>query len=171
MGTRRILMALGLIGAYILIAGSYQTAQNWQRELQTEAEAIISLNTRAEAIDAYYRAKNMPLAGYGEKFVTEADKNGIDWRLLPAIAVRESSGGIHACGANPFGWASCKRSFNTIEEAITSVSSHLGGNNENTAHYYSGKSTEEILKTYNPPSIVPTYAEEVISIMDQIAPR
>lgn len=164
-------MVIGLIGTYILIAGSYQTAQNWKQRLQIESEANTLLKTRAEAIDSYYMERNMPLAGYGKNFVTEAEKNGIDWRLLPAIAVRESSGGIHACGANPFGWASCKRSFNTIEEAIASVSNHLGGNNENTAHFYAGKSTKEILKTYNPPSIVPTYAEEVISIMDRIAPR
>ena len=35
----------------------------------------------------------MPLFGMGMKMCKEAEKNELDWRLLPAIAVRESTGG------------------------------------------------------------------------------
>ena len=45
---------------------------------------------------------------------------------------------------------------------------NLGGNNPKTAKHYADKTTDQILKAYNPPSIVPHYAEQVISIMNEI---
>ncbi len=130
-----------------------------------------TLKAKAEAIDAYFREHDMPLEGTGKKMVEEAEKNGLDWRLLAAIAVRESTGGKHECKRvpnNAFGWGSCKISFDSNEEAIETVARNLGGNNPNTARYYENKDTKEILRAYNPPSIVPKYAEQVISIMDDI---
>jgi len=126
---------------------------------------------KAEAIDAYFESRNMPLSGMGTKMVQEAEKNNLDWRLLPAIAVRESSGGKNDCikvTFNPFGWGSCKIGFSSNEEAIEIVAKNLGGNNPNTAKHYSEKNTEEILKAYNPPSIVPNYVKQVMKIMDDI---
>lgn len=121
---------------------------------------------QAEKIDTYFKARSMPLAGYGEKFVTSAEKHGIDWRLLPAIAVRESSGGKQACGHNPFGWGSCKISFKTYDEAIETLARNLGGKNPNTAAYYSG-TTERKLHHYNG-TVMPTYTQEVLNIMESI---
>jgi hypothetical protein len=129
------------------------------------------LQAKADAIDAYFKAHNMPLQGLGNKMVQEAEKNGLDWRLLAAIAVRESTGGIHDCqnvDHNFFGWGSCKISFKSDEEAIETVAMNLGGNNPNTSSHYSGKTTKEILQEYNPPSVVPTYAKQVMAIMDEI---
>lgn len=123
---------------------------------------------RGLAINDYFQDRKMPLAGYGEYMVAAADRNGIDWRILPAIAIRESSGGIHACGFNPFGYGSCKGEvgkFESWEEAIDVVSEALG-----SGRYYSGKDLRAKLETYNPPSIVPTYADEVIAIMKKISP-
>lgn len=126
---------------------------------------------RAEKIDQYFKDRNMPLAGYGKKMVEVADKNDIDWRLIPAIAVRESTGGKHACKSvtfNPFGWGSCKIGFKSYDHAIEVLGKNLGGNNPNTSRHYSDKDVEGILKTYNPPHIVPQYANQVINIMDAI---
>ncbi|KKR42492.1 MAG: hypothetical protein UT78_C0015G0010 [Candidatus Nomurabacteria bacterium GW2011_GWF2_40_12] len=129
------------------------------------------LKARAEAIDAYFAERGMPLKGMGEKMVEEAIKNDLDWRLLPAIAVRESTGGKHECKRvpnNAFGWGSCKISFKSNEQAIETVARNLGGNNPNTARHYDEKTVIEILRAYNPPSIVPKYAEQVMAIMDVI---
>ena len=126
---------------------------------------------KAEAIDAYFRERKMPLEGTGAKMVEEAARNELDWRLLPAIAVRESTGGKFECkkvSNNAFGWGSCKIGFESNEKAIEVVAKNLGGNNPNTARHYEDKTTEEILKAYNPPSIVLKYADQVISIMDEI---
>lgn len=105
----------------------------------------------------------------GGKMVAIASTYDIDWRLLPAIAIRESSGGLHACGYNPFGWASCAKPigvFNSWDEAIETVGGALG-----KGHAYAGKDLRAKLETYNPPSIVPTYADEVILIMNKIGPN
>lgn len=123
---------------------------------------------RPDDIDEYFAARHMPLAGSGAVMVAAADENGIDWRLLPAIAVQESTGGKKACGPNPFGWASCRRTFSSIEEAIATVARHLGGNATSTRRYYADRTTAQKLEVYNPRSIAPDYPEEVAAIMAEI---
>ena len=132
------------------------------------------LKAKTDAIDDYFKSHDMPLLGMGMKMVEEAEKNNLDWRLLPAIAVRESTGGKFDCKKvenNPFGWGSCKIGFNSIDEAIETVARNLGGNNPNTEKHYADKTITQILRAYNPPSIVPRYAQQVISIMNDIGPE
>lgn len=137
-----------------------------------EAESRIeTLKAQAQAIDAYFASRDMPLSGMGMKMAEEADKNDIDWRLLPAIAVRESTGGKNDCEKvkhNFFGWGSCKIGFKSDDEAIEIVAKNLGGNNPNTAKHYENKTIKQILRAYNPPSVVPRYAEQVMAIMKNI---
>ncbi len=129
----------------------------------------VSQKEKAELIDSFFKKYNAPLEGYGMKFVVESEKNNIDWRLLPAIAMRESTGGKHACKSVPnsvFGYGSCKISFESIDKSIEIVAASIGGNNSKTAHHYSGKTTTGILKKYN--SVIPKYTNEVIRIMKMI---
>lgn len=126
---------------------------------------------QAEAIDAYFGARNLPLEGMGMTMVLEAEKNDLDWRLLPAIAMRESTGGKFACQKatfSVFGWGSCKISFKSHEHGIETVARNLGGHNPNTARHYKDKNTEQILHAYNPPSIIPHYVKQVTAIMKEI---
>lgn len=123
---------------------------------------------RAAKIDAYYGKYDLPLVGYGMKMVLEAEENNLDWRLLPAIAMRESTGGKFACYNNPFGWGSCKIKFKTFDDAIDAVATNLGGNNPNTEKYYKDKTSEEKLHRYNG-TVVKTYVADVVRIMDKIA--
>jgi len=150
-----------------------------------EANSILAFNqvlyqkaekqkAKAKAIDDYFKSRNMPLFGVGLKMVEEAEKNNIDWRLLPALAIRESTGGKYDCKKvenNPFGWGSCKISFSSNEKAIEVVAKNLGGNNPNTAKHYANKSLKEILHSYNPPYVIPHYAQQVISIMNAIGEK
>ncbi|MDQ5962609.1 MAG: hypothetical protein QG653_416 [Patescibacteria group bacterium] len=123
---------------------------------------------KAKAIDTYFKERSMPLYGTGMTFVLVAEKYGLDWRLLPAIGVRESSGGKASCGYNAFGWGSCKlHNFHSYQEAIEAVGKNIGGANASTAKYYAGKSTKEKLYYYNG-TVVPTYPDEVIAIMNKI---
>lgn len=139
------------------------------KAIDSKVEKMLAI--QGQAIDAYFKAHDMPLEGMGRKMAEEANKNGLDWRLVPAIAVRESTGGKDDCNKvkfNPFGWGSCKIGFKSTEEAIETIARNLGGNNPNTARHYDNKSTLEILRAYNPPSIVPRYAQQVMSIMNTI---
>jgi len=133
----------------------------------TPQEAEIAKKDAEDAakIDQYFESKgNLPLAGYGPKFVAEAKKNGIDSPfLLPAIAMIESTGGKFAYNNNSFGWNSCKTSFKSIDESIEVVALNLGGNNITTARHYDGKTIEQILKKYN--SAIPTYSKKVMNVM------
>ncbi len=142
--------------------------------LDTEAQNVQEVSIedlrkeKAEAIDLYFKERSMPLLGTGMTFVLVAEKYGLDWRLLPAIGVRESSGGKAACGNNPFGWGSCKlHNFGSYEQAIEALGKNLGGGNPKTARYYAGKSTKEKLYYYNG-TVVPSYPDEVLAIMKKI---
>lgn len=136
------------------------------------AKEVVSVEdireARAQAIDAYFKERSMPLHGTGMTFVLVAEKYGLDWRLMPSIGVRESSGGKAACGYNAFGWGSCKlHNFHSYEEAIESLGRNLGGSNKNTARYYAGKSTMDKLYYYNG-TVIPSYPSEVLAIMDKM---
>ena len=141
---------------------------------QVNDEKAQTLQKQADAIDAYFKSHNMPLEGTGMKMAEEALKNGLDYRLLPGISARESTGGRDDCQKkenNPFGWASCKVGFDSLDQAIETVARNLGGNNPNTARHYANKTTAEILNKYNPPSIVKHYTKQVLSIMEDIGPE
>ncbi len=145
---------------------------NQDNNEEDKNEQIIT--KRAEAIDNYFKERDMPLYGYGRKMVIEADKNNLDWRLLAAISVRESTGGKFACkkvSFSAFGWGSCKINFKSYDESIEVIARNLGGNNPKTSRYYANKDTYGILQAYNPPSIVPQYAQQVIKIMDTIGDK
>lgn len=152
-------------------SGSSLFALNQEGEEEQQKELILS--KKAEIIDNYYKARNMPLYGYGRKMVEEAEKNDLDWRLIPAISVIETTGGRHLCknpkaGNNPFGWGSCKIGFKSFDEAIEKIALNLGGNNPKTAHHYDGKTTLEIINKYNPPSIVPDYSKKIFKVMNTL---
>jgi hypothetical protein len=127
------------------------------------------IEDRAVKIDAYFEKRGMPLAGYGSEFVAKADEYGIDWTLLAAISVAESSGGKQMCNFNPFGWGSCRSGvgdFSSISEAIDYVSMNLGGHNPRTAGAYSGNS-EADLWSYNG-TVDPLYPGKVMRYMRDI---
>lgn len=124
------------------------------------------LDDRPARIERYFQKYNMPLIGHGKTFVEVADSCGMDWRLLPAIAVRESSGGKHMQLNNPFGWGGAWIPFESIDDAIREVGRNLCGLNSSTAKWYGTTSTRKKLFYYNG-TVIPTYPEEVMWIMDQ----
>lgn len=122
---------------------------------------------RAQKIDTYFADRDMPLEGYGATLVKAAQKYDLDWRLLPAIAIKESTGGRFACGYNPFGWGSCKIKFKNYDAAIETVARNLGGANPATEQYYKNTTTKQKLHQYNG-TVVPTYTAGVLKFMDLI---
>ncbi len=172
MKKQTIQFARGLVLIPFLSAGSpfamlYEMKNTVLLSQVAPVTASVSLaQEHAEKIDAYFAKRKMPLEGYGAKMVAEAEKNNLDWRLLPAIAIKESTGGKFACYKNPFGWGSCKIKFDNWNEAIEVVAHNLGGNNPKTARYYKDKTTIEKLSRYN--SVIPTYNAEIFEFMDLI---
>ncbi len=143
------------------------------KDLKAPVEIV---DTRAEKIDAYFTQWDLPLAGYGKEMVAAADMYGIDWRLLPALAKLETTGGKNLCKNpkatfNPFGYGSCTIGFDSFEESFYAVAKTLSGNGKNTSHLYKDKSIEEILEVYNPPAtpgITKNYHGKALKVMEDI---
>ena len=161
---------LALANPGLNIESPIQTSFNLGLALspKTESSLIEILRIRqAEKIDKYFADRTMPLRGYGMKFVLVAEKYGLPYNFLPAIAVIESSGGKAAFNQNPFGWGSAKIPFKSFEEAIEVVGKNLGGANPKTVQYYASPAIEDKLWHYNE-SVVSGYTERVKGVMKKI---
>jgi hypothetical protein len=148
-------------------------------DLSNTETTTSSVDPRAEKIDAYFAQWDLPLAGYGAEMVAVSDKYDIDWTILPALAMLETTGGKNLCdnvrkgirNHNAFGYGGCSIYFATFEDAFESVAKTISGNGKNTSHLYSGKSIEEILEVYNPPGtpgMTVGYHKKAIKVMSDI---
>ncbi len=146
---------------------------------KSDTDPVSITDTRAEKIDAYFAKWDLPLAGYGAAMVAAADKYGLDWRILPALAMLETTGGKNLCdnvkngirNHNIAGFGGCSLYFSTFEACFDAVAKTISGNGENTAHLYAGKTIDEILKVYNPPGtpgMTVGYHKKAVNIMNQI---
>ena len=104
--------------------------------------------------------KGRPAVSYCQEFLDAADSYHLDWRLLPAISVVESSGGKHARNFNWFGWNSGRAKFTDPEQAIYTVAYSLG-----TTDRYRSLTPYQAMHRYNP---YHGYAEKVQDYMSQI---
>lgn len=123
--------------------------------------ASTSNQIKIENIRKYLIKRNSPLADYAKEFVDAANTYGIDYRLVAAISIIESSGGIHCFRTyNAWGWG--KSGFDSWEDGIWAVSKGLG------KYYAGGRDTPEKIATrYCPPNAV-KWGNNVSYIMNQI---
>jgi hypothetical protein len=115
---------------------------------------------RAVRVKNFFEKNGCPLSKLASQFVREADANALDWRLLPSITFIESSGGKYYQNNNVFGWNSCRTRFTSVRAGLHLVASTLGNST-----LYRDKTTDAILRTYNPSA---DYAYRVKSIMQQM---
>lgn len=130
--------------------------------VQTISQDQIYHNNRVEKIRKYLSNRGAPLAKYAEDFVDAAEHYGIDYRLVAAISIIESSGGKNTFRPyNAWGWG--KSGFDSWEDGIWSVSKGL-------AKYYSlGMTTpQSISRSYCPPS-ADKWASKVSYVMSMIS--
>ncbi len=95
--------------------------------------------------------KGTPLAPYSEYMVDVADKYEIDYRLIPAIAMKESGGGaaISEVTHNAWGFENGRTKFDSWETAIDTV-----GRTLKTRYIAKGLTTpEQIMAVYAPPQL------------------
>jgi len=117
---------------------------------------------KIENIRNFLIERNSPLAQYASEFVYAANEYGIDYRLVAAISIVESSGGIHNFKPyNAWGWGSY--GFDDWKDGIWSVSKGLA-----TGYYSRGLDTPlEIARVYCPPS-ASSWSGKVTRLMNQI---
>lgn len=107
---------------------------------------------------------NSPLAIYAEDIVKYADKNNIDYRLVPAISGVESTFGkkIPYDSYNAYGWANGDYKFESWSDSIATVSSVLKKNYIDRG----AVTVQQISRIYAPPST--TWGSNVSFFMSKI---
>lgn len=103
-----------------------------------------------------------PVVTLSEDFVRAADDNQLDWRLLPSIAVIESSGGKAYRNNNVFGWRNGDQVFPSIRAGLNHVAYKLG-----RSPLYRSRSSLGKLRLYNPNE---EYPGNVMAVMNRISP-
>lgn len=112
---------------------------------------ITSEDGREEALDEFFAEYNSPLEGHAKTIIEEADSHNIDYRLLPAIAMQEStlckkviSGSNNCWGFGIYGGKVTR--FNDYDHAIRVIT-------ETLAKKYVAKGYEtpsQIVRKYTP---------------------
>lgn len=148
---RRLLFCAGLLGVSAVSNLAQQPAQSVYKD-----------DPRLPRLQAFFHDAHCLLQHLAPDFLEAADRQGLDWRLLPSISVVETGCGRTARGNNIFGWNSGRKEFASLREAISVVASRLG-----QSKLYRGKSLSQLLATYNPR---PRYAGLVRSLMNQLGP-
>jgi len=124
-------------------------------------------DNRAKILRDYLESRNSPLAPYAQTFVDEADKNGLDWKLVAAISGLESSFGIQIPYNSYNGWGygvygDNVRRFDSWEDGIAVVSVALRNDYMNK---WNAKSVPEIGRLY---AASPTWAIRVQYFINDI---
>jgi len=123
---------------------------------------VINEDARVEVLSGFFQRTHSPLVPLAMDFLQAADNNGLDWRLLPSIAMVESGGGINYKNSNIFGWGNGNIKFDSIRGSIHYLASRLV-----RSRLYSGKELTAVLRTYNP--VLPEYPERVMRFMRRLS--
>ena len=125
-----------------------------------KSPARLPSDTRALRLKAFFDKYGCPAPYYTQEYLHAADTNNLDYRLLPAISIRESTCGRHDQLNNRWGWGSAKIGFNSVVDGIHFIARRLV-----SASVYRGRTTHAKLEAYNPR---PEYAVEVEHLMAEI---
>ena len=130
---------------------------------------IVSADARAELVKLYLQKYNSPMEDYAEFMVEISDKYELDWKLLTAIAQKESNLGKRMpspdCN-NAWGYGIHSEGtlcFDTWEEGIETVAKGLKENYIDEGY----TNPEEIMKKYAHPSST-SWSSGVLQFMDDM---
>lgn len=125
-------------------------------------EPACDSDSRCQALRSFFLRYESPLARLASVFILAADKTGLDWRLMPAISMVETTGGRFGTPTNVFGWNSGRTRFKTVEAGIQYVAGRFA-----RSPIYAGKSAQGILLLYNPAR--KTYPPKVLRFMQELS--
>lgn len=118
---------------------------------------------RLHRLQHLFAARHSPLRNAAAELLAAADRNGLDWRLLPSISIVESGGGKAYRNNNVFGWRSGEKTFPSIRAGIEYVAQRLAN-----SRVYRDKDTAAKLTAYNP---VPGYRHRIEAVMHLLEQR
>lgn len=121
-----------------------------------------SSDSRLQKLKSYFQLHRVPVTHLAEDFLRAADQHGLDWRLLPTIAVIETGAGRYSQNNNIFGWGNGRLRFSSVQASIEMVAWSMAN-----MSCYRGKSLDGVLWTYNP---VRGYSEKIFNAMKILDP-
>ncbi len=121
---------------------------------------------RLAKLRQFFANCSCPLVTYAEDFIVAADANYLDWRLLPSIAMVESSGGKAYRNNNVLGWGSATSKFASVKEGIHAVASRMAN-----SKLYRHKDVDGILRTYNTSQVYPSIVKQIMRTIGAAQPR
>jgi len=143
---RKALLVGGLLGLPAVVGMSHEVPK-----------AAVENDPRLHRLQEFFSRRDCPLRDAAADFLIAADRNDLDWRLLPSISIIESSGGKDYRKNNVFGWDSCREGFTSVREGIHFVADQLANSKR-----YKDKTLDNKLSTYNP---VADYPRRVKAVM------
>lgn len=149
---RKTLLVAGLVGMPVMVSTTSLSPKAAYRPSQDDP--------RLRALEEFFADRDCPLSDSAAEFISAADQNRLDWRLLPSISMIESSGGKACRNNNVFGWDSGREEFASVQAGIHFVASQLAN-----SRLYKNKNLEQKLLTYNPQ---PEYAVRVKAVMRKL---
>jgi len=122
------------IAAMNTLISEIDTARLTQTPTTSEEEEASEVSdVRIANLKAFFRTHSSPLYDHAEYIVKTSDKYGLDYRLIPAIAMKESTlcQAIPPNSHNCWGWGiygSTITRFSSYDEAISTVAQGLKKN-------------------------------------------
>lgn len=153
-----LLVAPALLASLIAITLAYQeeplplTAESTNPQNTVEGQVLGVEVTDLRPYQVAKVLKNTVLEPYSFYIIEVSDKYGIDFRLIPAIAMKESGGGnkARADSHNAWGFENGRTNFESWESAIDTVGKTL-----KERYVAKGLTTpEEIMPVYAPPQML-----------------
>jgi hypothetical protein len=134
-------------------AGEYNLSRSQQTPGITGQTRFFTLDPRVLAMSKFLNDYHSPMAQHAELFIVEADRYGLDWRLIVAISGVESAFGnlIPRGSNNAWGWRGRNPDsrgwsmFETWDEAIVHITERMA------LGYGTDLTPFDIQDTYCPP--------------------
>ena len=160
-----LLLALLLFAGLLLVSPSHTTEprDSFFDNLRLQHQASVERH-KHQSLSRFFKYYHCPDIAYQliNDFLYAADKNNLDYRIIPAVFLQESSCGKHypEDTNNVLGWESARKTFATIPECIGFVAERFAN-----GRYYQGKSLIQKLLAYNPN---PAYGPKILKLMAEI---
>lgn len=118
------------------------------------------IDSREIRLAAFFGRYQCPAPYYVSDYLHAADSNALDYRLLPAISVTESTCGQYATVNNRWGWDDPPARFRSVPHGIRYIAGQLS-----QGARYRDKTLKQKLLTYNPD---PQYGTQILRLMREI---
>lgn len=162
-------IALLIYNWQVINSSLHPVSSSTQNLTQRESALYTIRRENIRKLESFFAKNKSPLYPYARLIVEQAEQQGIDYRLIPAIAMNESTlcKNIHETSYNCWGWGiygDMVTRFDSYEDAIRTITRGI-----RTQYYDKGMSSPSaIMKAYTPNSPNGVWATKIEWVYRQI---